>query len=179
MAGACTLAEGGSRWTGIRWPPGWRRTRGLGVGPAPRPWRRSSRRMRPTFWGRTRNRWYGSRSGTASRSNRSTGTCGSCGSRTMDAANGSRSGRSGPASRTPLGPRRPSVVTWLAVGGGLDLVQLRVGTARVHELVVTAGLKHPSTVEYHDVVGHPYRGEAVGHQDADAAVVCAAPAAVR
>src|SRR5688500_18029223 len=55
-----------------------------------------------------------------------------------------------------------------AVGGRLDAVQLRIGAALRHQVLVGADLGHAGAVEHDDEVGHAHRAEAVRHQDRDA-----------
>jgi len=57
--------------------------------------------------------------------------------------------------------RRSATHTSLAIGGGLDAVQLGVLAARRHERVVRADLDDAGAVEHDDEIGHPHGGEAV------------------
>jgi hypothetical protein len=51
------------------------------------------------------------------------------------------------------------------VGAGLEFVELPVGSFGFDGLLVRSGLHDPSGFEHDDVVGHPYRGEAVRDED--------------
>src|SRR5262245_27324776 len=73
----------------------------------------------------------------------------------------------------------PRTVPRLAIRGRLDPVQLGVLSAPVHQLLVGAELHEPRAVQDDDQVRHAHGGEAVGHEDRDAAGVALARATRR